>query len=75
MINRSIKATIALLAIMLAVGRYHVTVSVMSMTGGLETLTRCLELNVVVSDILGTGKLPPHKDGVLVTRGEWHVEP
>lgn len=57
--------------LMLMVGRYHLTISVVSMDGMTDVLPRSLAFNIVESDVLGTGKFPPAKDGVLVTRGEW----
>ena len=56
---------------MLTAGRYHLTVIAASMANTMETVSRCLFFHVIESDVLGTGKFPPPKDGMLVTRGEW----
>jgi len=59
--------------LMLTSGRYYLTVAVSSEGNIIDKASRCLFFDMSESDVLGTGKFPPHKDGVLVTRGEWEL--
>lgn len=57
--------------LMLAPGRYILELALVAGGRMLAHLEPCLTFHVIEADVFGTGKLPPPKDGVLLSRGTW----
>jgi lipopolysaccharide transport system ATP-binding protein len=54
-------------------GRYQVVLSVFHHAQMLDRLEPAAAFRVLPSDVYGTGKLPPERDGVFVPKAVWHT--
>jgi hypothetical protein len=72
-LNRSLTLRCKCPELMLVPGRYLLELAV-SIFGRVEDrVDHAFTFSIIDADILGTGKTPPLKDGILVSRGYWKV--
>lgn len=55
-------------------GRYGVVVAMATGTSQIDRVEPALNFDVLASDVYGTGKMPPRRDGMIVPKVEWRVE-
>jgi hypothetical protein len=72
-LNRTLTLACKCPELMLVPGRYVLELAV-SISGRVEDrVDHAFTFSVIDSDVFGTGKTPPLKDGILVSRGYWEV--
>lgn len=71
--NKSMTLTCRCPELMLVPGSYILELAVASSRRVVDRLDHGISFRVIPSDVYGTGRVPPLKDGILVSRGYWKV--